>query len=111
MAIENVPAAEDTAEDTAEDAAVAEGLAAATASYPVAPGYNVNVRSGPGTQYRVVRRLPLGARVTVNCQKPGQWVAGPYGTTNIWDSIGVGEYISDSYVRTGSDGYVAPRCD
>jgi uncharacterized protein YraI len=84
--------------------------ALAASSYPVAPGYNVNVRSGPGTQYRVVRRLPLNARVTINCQKPGQTVTGPYGTTKIWDNIGVGEYISDSYVRTGSDGYVAPRC-
>ncbi|MEV1027001.1 SH3 domain-containing protein [Streptomyces sp. NPDC050264] len=90
--------------------AATEALAAAAGSYPVAPGYTVNVRSGPGTQYRVVRTLPQGARVTINCQKPGQTVTGPYGTSKIWDNIGVGEYISDAYVRTGSDGYVASRC-
>ncbi|MFI7387385.1 SH3 domain-containing protein [Streptomyces sp. NPDC049813] len=91
-------------------AVAAEMTAVAAGSYPVAPGYNVNVRSGPGTQYRVVRTLPQGARVTINCQKPGQTVTGPYGTTKIWDNIGVGEYVSDAYVRTGSDGYVTGRC-
>ncbi|MER5442222.1 peptidase [Streptomyces sp. NPDC002790] len=84
--------------------------AAASMYYPVAPGYNVNVRSGPGTQYRVVRVLPLSAKVPIFCQKPGQAVAGPYGTSRIWDNVGVGEYVSDTYVKTGSDGYVAPRC-
>ncbi|WP_372341250.1 SH3 domain-containing protein [Streptomyces sp. CC224E] len=78
--------------------------------YPVAPGYNVNVRSGPGTRYRVVRTLPLGAKVPIFCQRPGETIAGPYGTTKIWDNVGVGEYVSDAYVKTGSDGYVAPRC-
>jgi uncharacterized protein YraI len=82
----------------------------AARSYPVAPGYRVNVRSGPGTSYRIVRVLPLGARVTIHCQTPGTRVTGPYGTSNIWDNIANGEYISDAYVNTGSDGYVAPRC-
>ena len=54
--------------------------------------------------------LPLGSRVPINCQKPGEWVTGTYGTTNIWDNIANGQYVSDAYVNTGSDGYVAPRC-
>ncbi|WP_443068020.1 SH3 domain-containing protein [Streptomyces sp. NBC_01356] len=83
---------------------------AAEIYYPVAPGVNVNVRSGPGTGYRIVRVLPKGAFVPIFCQKPGESVSGPYGTSNIWDNIGVGEYVSDAYVKTGSDGYVAPRC-
>ena len=74
--------------------------------YPVAPGCRLNVRSGPGTNYRLVRVLPLGARVPINCQKPGEWVSGPYGTTNIWDNIANGQFVSDAYVQTGSDGYV-----
>ncbi|MFC8240149.1 hypothetical protein ACFUVZ_04355 [Streptomyces chartreusis] len=45
-------------------------------------------------------------------------VTGPYGTSNIWDNIdngeyvsdAYGEYVSDAYVQTGSDGYVRPRC-
>lgn len=84
--------------------------ATATRSYPVAPGYRLNVRSGPGTGYSVVRVLPEGAEVRISCQTPGTWVSGPYGTSNIWDNIGSGQYVSDAYVRTGNDGYVAPRC-
>ncbi|MFH9576166.1 SH3 domain-containing protein [Streptomyces sp. NPDC017230] len=84
--------------------------AMAVGSYPVAPGYRLNVRSGPGTGYSVVRALPEGASVRINCQTPGTRVSGPYGTSNIWDNIGSGQYVSDAYIRTGSDGYVAPRC-
>ncbi|MGP3924025.1 SH3 domain-containing protein [Streptomyces sp. 8N616] len=79
-------------------------------TYPVAPGYRLNVRSGPSTSSRLVRVLPYGARVPIHCQRPGETVSGPYGTTRIWDKIGRGEYVSDAYVKTGSDGYVAPRC-
>ncbi|WP_282696644.1 SH3 domain-containing protein [Streptomyces sp. CC208A] len=78
--------------------------------YPVAPGYRLNVRSGPSTQYPVVRVLSEGATVPVYCQKAGEWVSGPYGTSRIWDNIAPGQYVSDAYVRTGSDGYVASRC-
>ncbi|MFC5802957.1 SH3 domain-containing protein [Streptomyces formicae] len=78
--------------------------------YPVAPGHRVNVRSGPGTQYQIVRVLQYGAQVPINCQKPGETITGPYGTTDIWDNIANGQFISDAYVNTGSDGYVAVRC-
>ncbi|MDT7845170.1 SH3 domain-containing protein [Streptomyces justiciae] len=83
---------------------------AAVRYYPVAPGYRVNVRSGPGTSYPIVRVLPEGAQVAILCQTPGTTVTGPYGTSNIWDCIYSGEYISDTYVQTGSDGYIRPRC-
>ncbi|MFF7180294.1 SH3 domain-containing protein [Streptomyces sp. NPDC008121] len=78
--------------------------------YPVAPGYRVNVRSGPGTQFRLVRTLAPDVRVAIYCQTPGEQISGPYGTTNIWDNIASGEFISDAYVKTGTDGYVARRC-
>ncbi|MEU0674313.1 SH3 domain-containing protein [Streptomyces sp. NPDC006172] len=84
--------------------------AVAVNSYSVAPGVRLNVRSGPGTGYGVVRVLPEGASVAIYCQTPGTSVSGPYGTSNIWDNIGSGQYVSDSYIRTGSDGYVASRC-
>ncbi|MFG3079125.1 SH3 domain-containing protein [Streptomyces sp. NPDC048225] len=86
------------------------GVSAALRSYPVAPGYRLNVRSGPGTGYSLVRVLSEGARITINCQRTGERVSGPYGTSNIWDNIGSGQYVSDTYILTGSDGYVAPRC-
>ncbi|MDW4910218.1 SH3 domain-containing protein [Streptomyces sp. ADMS] len=87
--------------------------ATATASvryYSVAPGYRLNVRSGPGTGYTIVRVLSEGARIPIYCQRPGEAITGPYGTSNIWDNIDNGEYVSDAYVLTGSDGYVAARC-
>ncbi|MDF3303000.1 SH3 domain-containing protein [Streptomyces tropicalis] len=78
--------------------------------YPVAPGVRVNVRSGPGTGYGVVRVLPEGASVPIHCQTTGTTVTGPYGTSALWDCVGSGEYVADAYVHTGSDGYVASRC-
>ncbi|MFI6147347.1 SH3 domain-containing protein [Streptomyces sp. NPDC051109] len=79
-------------------------------TFAVAPGYRVNVRSGPGTNYSVIDTLPYGASVTIRCQCDGTTVSGPYGTTDIWDCIGNGRFVSDAYVKTGSDGYVANRC-
>ncbi|MFI8768783.1 peptidase [Streptomyces sp. NPDC053792] len=87
------------------------GSSSAATYYPVAPGYRVNVRSGPSTQYAIVRVLPLDAKVPIHCQvKYGETISGPYGTTSIWDNIAPGEYVSDAYVHTGSDGMVAPPC-
>ncbi|MEU3414965.1 SH3 domain-containing protein [Streptomyces sp. NPDC006658] len=102
--------------DTQEAGSVDEGRdglatqAAAVRTYAVAPGVRLNVRSGPGTQYNLIRQLPEGVSVPIYCQAPGTTVAGTYGTTNIWDLIDNGEYVSDAYVHTGSDGYIAPRC-
>jgi uncharacterized protein YraI len=84
--------------------------ASALATYPVAPGVRVNVRSGPGTSYTIVRVLQYDAHVSIFCQSPGTTVNGYYGTSNIWDNIGSGEFVSDTYVKTGVDGYIAPRC-
>lgn len=54
----------------------------------------------------------LGPRTTIeiSCQTEGSSVSGPYGTSTIWDKIGYQKYIPDSYVNTGSDGYVTKRC-
>lgn len=95
---------------TAEVPAEAESVAALARAYPVAPGVRLNVRSGPGVHYRIVRVLPEGATVPIYCQRPGDSVTGPYGTSSIWDCIANAQYVSDAYVNTGSDGYVAPRC-
>ncbi|MDH6626576.1 uncharacterized protein YraI [Streptomyces sp. LBL] len=100
-----------------EGAGEAEGVTATSATvtasvltYAVAPGVSLNVRSGPGTSYTIVRVLSEGAHVPIYCQTPGTTVTGPYGTSNIWDNISNGQYVADSYVNTGSDGYVASRC-
>ncbi|MEV0979880.1 SH3 domain-containing protein [Streptomyces sp. NPDC049915] len=99
----------DHVDETAGEALQAQ-TATALRSYDVAPGVRLNVRSGPGTGYPIVKILPEGIKVPVYCQSPGTSVSGYYGTTNIWDNIGNGEFVSDAYVHTGSDGYIAPRC-
>lgn len=83
---------------------------AARRSYATAPGYHVNIRKGPGTGFPVVGQLESGARVQIYCQRHGERVSGPYGTSDIWDNIAPGQYVSDTYVHTGSDGFVAERC-
>ncbi|MEU2424827.1 SH3 domain-containing protein [Streptomyces sp. NPDC007851] len=93
-----------------EDEAVTTLAAASVKTYAVAPGVRLNVRSGPGTGYGITRTLAEGTRVPIFCQTPGTTVSGYYGTSNIWDNIDNGEYVSDTYVHTGSDGYVADRC-
>jgi uncharacterized protein YraI len=101
----------DRVEEAGSDG-VAEAVATASALryYSVAPGVRLNVRSGPGTDYSIVRVLPEGAKIPIFCQTPGTKVTGPYGTSTIWDNIDDGEYVADAYVNTGSDGYVTSRC-
>ena len=72
---------------------------------------NLSVRTGPGTGYAKVGSLHKGTRVTITCQAYGSTVRGTYGTSNLWDRIGSGRYVSDAYVYTGSDGRVAPKCE
>ncbi|WP_330290269.1 SH3 domain-containing protein [Streptomyces sp. NBC_00576] len=108
MSVERVEEVDGSAEQ--EAVTMAATASATVRYYAVAPGFRLNVRSGPSTTYHVVRVLSEGASVPIWCQTPGQSVAGPYGTSNIWDNIDDGQYVSDAYVHTGSDGYVASRC-
>ncbi|WP_371578117.1 SH3 domain-containing protein [Streptomyces sp. NBC_01314] len=101
---------ERTTTASAEVSATAATVTAAVRYYSVAPGVRLNVRSGPSTSYGIVRVLAENVKVPIYCQTPGQTISGPYGTTNVWDNIDDGQYISDAYVYTGSDGYVAGRC-
>ncbi|WAZ23260.1 SH3 domain-containing protein [Streptomyces cinnabarinus] len=107
----SVDRVDEVSEAQSGDATEAVAMAAeAVRYYPVAPGVRLNVRSGPGTNYPVTRILSEGVKVPIYCQSPGTTVTGPYGTSNIWDNIANGEFVSDAYVKTGSDGYVRPRC-
>jgi uncharacterized protein YraI len=108
MSVERVEEVDDSAEG--ETVTTTAAVSASVRYYSVAPGVRLNVRSGPSTSYRVVRVLPEGSKVPIFCQTPGQTITGPYGTSNIWDNIDDGQYVSDAYVNTGSDGYVASRC-
>ncbi|KIZ19792.1 hypothetical protein [Streptomyces natalensis] len=100
----------DAGKDTGAGTATAMAAAASTRSFQIAPGQQVRVRTGPSTSHPVVRKLAGGSWVGIHCQRRGQRITGPYGTTDIWDNIAPGQYVSDAYVHTGSDGPVAPSC-
>ncbi|MFF4955302.1 SH3 domain-containing protein [Streptomyces chattanoogensis] len=96
--------------DGTGEAAAPTVLAATRRSFQIAPGRQLKVRGGPSTTAPVVGKLAPGSWIQIRCQRRGQRITGPYGTTDIWDSIGPGQFVSDAYVRTGSDGPVAPSC-
>ncbi|GAA1027488.1 hypothetical protein GCM10009557_09030 [Virgisporangium ochraceum] len=59
----------------------------------------VNVRSGPSTTAPSVGSLSTGQGMTILCQEVGATVTGPGGSTNVWNRIGEGRYVSNSYVK------------
>jgi uncharacterized protein YraI len=79
--------------------------ASLAAAYPIT-GDDVKCRSGPGTSYAVKKVLKKGTDVTITCQTEGTNISG----NTIWDKISDGCYVSDYYVKTGSNGYVKPKC-
>lgn len=54
--------------------------------YVATQSQNLNVRSGPGTNYKVVRSLKKGSKVTVTA------------TNGSWSQIGTNEWVSTSYL-------------
>lgn len=92
--------------------AVAASAATATGTVNTigSPGPALTVRAEPTSQSAAVGKRADGATVTIVCQTYGQQVTGTYATTRIWDRIKSGGYVSDAYLRTGSDGLVAPLC-
>ena len=77
-------------------------------------GYTVNLRSGPGENYKVVGTRTGGQRVTIVCHKRGTSHKGPPElggqTSNLWDKLANGAWVSDAWVNTGTWGRVAPWC-
>lgn len=81
-------------------------LSTSAFAYPIT-GTTVNCRSGPGTSYAVKKTYKKGDAVTITCQKEGPVISG----NSIWDKTSDGCYVADYYVKTGSNGYVKPKCD
>ncbi|KAK4152254.1 hypothetical protein C8A00DRAFT_35050 [Chaetomidium leptoderma] len=76
------------------------------AAYPITAD-DVNCRSGPGTSYKSVKTYAKGADVKLSCQVYGDDIFG----NAIWDKTSDGCYVSDYYVKTGSNGLVTKECD
>jgi Mannosyl-glycoprotein endo-beta-N-acetylglucosaminidase len=70
----------------------------------------LNVRSGPGTGFPRVRTVATRSRVTATCQRTGSRVTGPARTTNLWDRVPGGGYVSDAYLRWHPSRPKLPTC-
>jgi uncharacterized protein YraI len=73
-------------------------------------GGALNIRATPSTSGTIVGTVADGAAISIDCQSTGSSVTGTYGTSTLWDHITSKGYVSDTYVYTGSDGWVAPVC-
>lgn len=74
-------------------------------AYPVKAS-SLNCRSGPGTNHKVVKSYKKGTDLKITCQTTGTSVGG----NKLWDRTSDGCYVADYYVKTGTNGYVAPKC-
>jgi hypothetical protein len=72
-------------------------------------GGALTVRSGPGTGSRAVGLAGPYARLPIECQAAGESIAGFTGTSNRWDRIGPGNYVSHAYVAL-DPGVTPPSC-
>jgi hypothetical protein len=84
----------------------------AAIALPLASAYPVNAddlhcRSGPGTNYGIVKSYKRGTDLSITCQAVGTDVKGD----ELWDKTSDGCYVSDYYVKTGSSSYVTKHCD
>lgn len=70
----------------------------------------INLRDGPGTNYSVVGSVNTGDTVSIACHSYGTSHTGPWGTSDLWDKLSNGTWVSDAFVYTGSNGPVAPWC-
>ncbi|MFJ9784883.1 hypothetical protein ACIRSS_35305 [Amycolatopsis sp. NPDC101161] len=73
-------------------------------------GDPMNVRASASTSAAIKGLAANYAKVTIECYVNGDSVTGTFGTSTIWDRIGPGHYVSDTYLQTGSDLPVAPHC-
>jgi len=59
----------------------------------------LKARVGPEHGAQQVGAFTSGTALTLDCQQAGQWIGGDVRTTNMWDRLTDGTYVSDAYVR------------
>ncbi|MFI7605403.1 hypothetical protein ACIBTV_09780 [Micromonospora sp. NPDC049366] len=69
----------------------------------------LNIRTGASTSYAVRGLAARLANVPIQCYVTGQSVTGPYRTTNRWNRLATGQYVSHAYISAVYGGAV-PRC-
>jgi flagellum-specific peptidoglycan hydrolase FlgJ len=76
-----------------------QAASAATVSATVSVGSTLKVRSAPALSARIVGTVRDKQRITVQCVVTGTSVRGKVRTTNLWDRLSTGHYISHGYVK------------
>lgn len=73
---------------------------------------DLNVRSAPSTASQRVGSVRDGARITITCHARGTvFTGGPYDvSTDLWNRLADGGYVTDAMLDTGSDDPVVPPC-
>ncbi|KAJ2755377.1 hypothetical protein GGI19_001685 [Coemansia pectinata] len=92
---------------TAILALCAASLATMTNAYRIYNTDTVNCRSSPSTGGSVVRTYKANDDVSLTCQISGENIKG----NSLWDKTTHECYVSDYFVKTGSTGYVASKCN
>jgi hypothetical protein len=67
------------------------------------------VRSSPSTSGRIIGYAAAAARVPVMCQLRGQKISGNVRSTDQWNRVAPGMYVSHAFVKTAA-GFTAPAC-
>ncbi|GIJ51867.1 hypothetical protein Val02_87530 [Virgisporangium aliadipatigenens] len=81
--------------------------AGALSATVVTESTNLNVRTGPARWYPKVDSLTNGTALALDCQVDGETATGTVRTTNKWDRMRDGTYVSDAYVRRAGS---LPEC-
>ncbi|PCK22663.1 MULTISPECIES: CHAP domain-containing protein [Rhodococcus] len=73
---------------------------------------NINVRAAATTQSQILRTIANRTRVSITCFVRGEtFSGGPYRvSTNIWNRLDTGGYVTDAMLETGSNNPVVPAC-
>lgn len=76
-------------------------------------GEGLWTRTGPGYDADRIQVLPDGTSMTLLCQVHSQLIV-DWMSSDLWDFVRLGDgqevWVSDVFVKTGSDGQVAPTC-
>lgn len=73
---------------------------------------DLNVRSAPSVTSQRIGSIPNGARITITCHARGMvFSGGPYNvSTDLWNRLADGGYVTDAMLDTGSNDPVVPPC-
>jgi LasA protease len=74
-------------------------------------GNSVSLREAPRLDAPVVRTVQIGETVQITCTARGDELIGYWGlSTDLWNQLPTGEWISDGFLDTGTTEPVAPAC-